>query len=237
MSRIRIVNPIERDFGMVPRALWDAPLPFAAKGVAAYLFCLRDGAMPYVAEIEAALGLGRDARRKAFAALEAAGVIEWVIERNERNAILAKTLVLHPLAVHAPENQSHGKTPVLASHAPEKPSGGKSTPAGVGIHPCSDGISGDSLRERKIQRAASARSAVRSAPVARVNGQARPFASSDIARLVQCLPNLTAFDRSRILSGQSLLIDGVMVKPGSPHMDALRQALRSQEAGELGGVV
>lgn len=236
MSRIRIVNPIERDFGMVPRALWDTRLPFAAKGVAAYLFCLRDGAMPYVAEMEAALGLGRDARRKAFAALEAAGLIEWVIERNARNAIVAKTLVLHPLAVHATENQADGKSAVLGSHAPEKPSGGKSVPAGVDFHPCRDGLSGDPLRERKIQRAALARSAVRSAPVARGNEQARSGVSAEISRLVQCVPNLLAFDRSRILSGQSLLVDGVIVKPGSPQMDALRQALRSQDAVELVGV-
>lgn len=53
---------------------------------------------------------------------------------------------------------------------------------------------------------------------------------------VASLIGLSAFQRSRILSGQSLVVDGVPVKPGSPHMDALRQALRSQDAGELGGV-
>lgn len=57
---------------------------------------------------------------------------------------------------------------------------------------------------------------------------ARPVAGSVLG--------LSSFQRSRILSGQSLVVDGVPVKPGSPHMDALRQALRSQDAGELGGV-
>jgi hypothetical protein len=226
MSRIRIVNPIERDFGMVPRALWEMPLPFAAKGVAAYLFCLRDGAVPYVAEIEAALGLGRDARRKAFAALEAAGVIEWVIERNARNAIVSKTLVLHPLAVHAPESQADGQTADLASHAPEKPSGGKSTPAGVEIHPCSDGISGDLLRERKIERAAFAR--------ARVVSGARP---ASLVAAGAAVAGLSSFQRSRILSGQSVLLDGVTVKPGSPQMQSLLLSLRSQDAENKGALL
>ena len=219
MSRIRIVNPIERDFGMVPRALWEMPLPFAAKGVAAYLFCLRDGAVPYVAEIEAALGLGRDARRKAFAALEAAGVIQWVIERNARNAIVSKTLVLHPLAVHAPEIQAHGQSADLASHAPEKPSGGKSTSAGVEIHPCNAGFSGDLVTERKIQRAAAAR--------ARIAPALPPASASGASAAVAAL---SSFQRSRVLSGQSVYLDGVTVKPGSARMEALRQALRAQVA-------
>lgn len=53
---------------------------------------------------------------------------------------------------------------------------------------------------------------------------------------VASLLGLSSFQRSRILSGQSLVVDGVPVKPGSPYMDALRQALRLQDAGELGGV-
>lgn len=228
MSRIRVCNPIDRDFGMVPRSLWDASLPFAAKGVAAYLFCLRDGSFPYVAEIEAALGLGRDARRKAFAALEAAGVIEWVIERNARNAIVAKTLVLHPLALHAPESQAHGafvgsasRAPdnqadgvaaLSVSHAPDNPAGGNSTPAAVEINRCNDGISGDLLRERKKERAAAARSSVKP------------------ARVIRPVPALSEFQRARVLSGQPVLIDGETVRSGSPRMEALRAALRSQDA-------
>lgn len=219
MSRIKIINPIERDFGMVPRALWDAALPFAAKGVAAYLFCLRDGAVPYVAEIEAALGIGRDARRKAFAALEAAGVIEWVVERNVRGAIVSKTLILHPLSVHATESQAHGENTVSASHAPENPSGGKSTSAEVQNRPCSDGLSGDLLRERKIERAATARALFR--PAARP----APVLGGGLS-----VAGLSAFQRSRVLSGQSLVVEGVPVLPGSPEMAALFQALRGQSA-------
>lgn len=53
---------------------------------------------------------------------------------------------------------------------------------------------------------------------------------------VGSVAGLSSFQRSRILSGQSLVVDGVPVKPGSPQMDTLRQALLSQDAGELGGV-
>lgn len=223
MSRIHIVNPIERDFGMVPRALWQADLPFAAKGVAAYLFCLRDGAVPYVAEIEAALGLGRDARRKAFAALEAAGVIEWVIERNARNAIVSKTLVLHPLRVRATENQADGKNPVPVSRAPEKPSDGKSTPVEVETRPCIDGKSGDLLRERKKERAAAARSRLAASP--------RPALALGAGGTVAAL---SAFVLHRIRAEQPVLIGTDCIKPGSPEFHALRQAVRVQDAEKRG---
>ena len=166
--RIKVENPVN-DFGMVPRALWrmmlpnGAPLPFAAKALGAYLFCLRDGAMPYVGEIEATLGIGRDARRKAFAALEAAKVIEWHVEHCGRR-IVGKTLKLHPLAVvaagearpensNAPENQAHGEM----SNAPENPTRCESVPERVENRSCGDGGSGDTEKEKKKERARRAR--------------------------------------------------------------------------------
>lgn len=222
MSRIRIVNPVDRDFGMVPRLLWQTDLPFAAKGAAAYLFCLRDGAVPYVAEIERDLGLGRDARRKAFAALEAAGVIRWHIERNARNVITGKTLELCAEALvlrRAPESQADGDIEPKSLRAPENPSGGKPTPAEVDFHPCSDGLSGDTLRERKKERAAAARSsAQRPRPVARSGGAG---ASLDVAKL-------TPFARSCIEAGQSVTVGGVLIQPGSPDAERLRAELRAQ---------
>lgn len=163
--RLKIENPIERDFGMVPRAIWQMDLPFAAKGLACYLFCCRDGAVPYVAEIEAACGIGRDARRKAFAALEAAGVIEWRVELSGRR-IVGKTLVLHPAACRAPENQAHAET----VNAPDFPAGGKPVDLSTENRPSSDCRLGDTLKEKK-QRARGARDAVgnrRSASSARV---------------------------------------------------------------------
>jgi len=157
MTRILISNRAQRDFAMVPNALWRSDLSFAAKGVACYLFSLRDGSMPYVAEMEQALGLGRDARRKAFAALEAVGFVRWHIERNARGAIFAKTLILDgEVFDRAPEIQAVGQT----DHTPENPAGGLSVPVGVENRPCIDGISGDTLKPNKKEGAALARAAV-----------------------------------------------------------------------------
>jgi len=164
--RLRIENPIDRDFGMVPRGLWQMDLPFTAKALAAYLLCLRDGAVPYVAEIEAACGIGRDARRKAFAALENAGVIEWRVLRGVSGQIVAKTLIVHPMKCHAPENQAGGEN----HHAPEKPAGGFLVATKTENRPYIDCGSGDTLKEKK-QRAAQARKArCKPAPVARPMG-------------------------------------------------------------------
>lgn len=164
MSRILISNRLKRDFAMVPNSLWASDLPFAAKGVACYLLSLHHGATPYVAEMEAALGLGRDARRKAFAALESFGFLKWQVERNARNAIIAKTLVLDPEAFdRATEIQADGEL----SRAPEIPAGGISVPASTDFRPCRDGISGDTIKQNKIRRASLARKAVAKGDVRR----------------------------------------------------------------------
>lgn len=189
MTRVLISNRAQRDFAMIPNAIWRAKISFAAKGAACYLFSLRDGSMPYVAEMEEAMGLGRDARRKAFAVLEKAGFVEWVTDRNARGAIVAKTLVLHADAFdevqpesHAPEIQGHGEKAqkVAASHhAPENPAGGFSTPARVEIRPCIDGKSGDTLRQDKTKKAREAAAAARSAAavsLSRSSGDAQAVA-------------------------------------------------------------
>lgn len=237
MTRVLISNRLQRDFAMVPNALWRAPLPFAAKGVAAYLLSLRDGAMPYVAEMESAMGIGRDARRKAFAALERVGFLSWEVERNRSKQIVAKTLVLDPLAFdraealeevrsgRAPESQADG-----LSRAPEIPAGGSAVPAAVETRPCSGGKSGDTLRQDKTKRAARSRRASRPAPASPLpaNGQASAGASN--------VAGLSRFQRSRLLAGQDVLVGSVLVKPGSPQASALVDALRNAEKSQGGAV-
>jgi len=177
--RLRIVNPIDRDFGMVPRALWAMKLPFQAKALAAYLFCLRDGAVPYVAEIEATLGIGRDARRKAFAALEAVSLIEWHVEM-QGGRIVGKTLLLHPLRCCAPDFQADGESEAQNVSAPDFPADGKHVPQAVETRPSRDCGSGDTMKQKK-ERARQARDAaakvshVARGPVARpMGGSSRP---------------------------------------------------------------
>jgi len=231
MTRVLISNRLHRDFSMVPDALWRSDLPFAAKGVACYLLSLRHGAMPYVAEMEAALGMGRDARRKAFAALEAFGFLSWRVERNSSRRIVAKTLEIDPLcfdlaeglrdaAARAPESQAHGEMPVPECRAPEKPAGGNPVPAGAESRPCRDGVSGDTLKDKRIKGAASARAVVGQRP--------RPVMRSAVP-----LPDvavLPSFVRSCILSGKSVTVGGVLIRPGSPEAQAMQQALRLQDA-------
>ena len=237
MTTIRIANRVQAEFGIVPRAVWFSDLPFSAKAVASYLFCLPPGELPTVAKMESDMGIGREGRRSAFAALLAFGAIEWVIERNRAGAILAKVLVLHGRAFdevaarsasHATENPSYGeKSQILeeSTHTPDNPSVGFAAPIATASRSARGGEYVDPKREEKIKRAALARASVRSshrpAPVRAAGGP---------------VSGLSAFQRSRILSGQSLVVDGVPVKPGSPQMSALRQALRLQDAGELGGV-
>jgi hypothetical protein len=215
--KFRIENQIDREFGMVPRSLWKMDLPFAAKALAAYLFCLRDGAVPYVAEIEAETGLGRDARRKAFAHLEAAGLIRWQVEKTVRGVICGKTLLLNASACRAPENQADGET----HHAPENPAGGLSVDVSTGNRLNSDCGSGDTLKEKKIKGAAIARAAAaRRGPVAR----------SMAGGSVPAVSDLSEFQRCRVMSGQSVLVGGVLLPASSPEMQALRSALRLQSA-------
>lgn len=228
MTRVLISNRLQRDFAMVPNALWRSDLPFAAKGVACYLLSLRDGSMPYVAEMEAALGMGRDARRKAFAALEAAGFLSWRIERNARRVIVAKTLVLDPLvfdvaeavAARAPESQADGETPSETFHAPENPAGGNSVPVGAETRRCRDGKSGDPSRQKKIKGAMRARASRAVGPPSGVGS-------------VSSVRDLTPFQSSQLLAGRSVLIDGALMSPDSPAFRRLARDLRAiAENGE-----
>lgn len=216
--RVRIANRLQADFGMVPRALWQMDLPFAAKGLAAYLFCLPDGAVPYVAEIEAAVGIGRDARRKAFAALQAAGLIEWHVERGEHGAIMAKTLVLHPLRCCAPESQADGENRGEAHHAPEKPADGKAVDVSTANRRSTACGSGDTLKEKKER----AREAGR---VSRQRQAARPPQERGERPAVR-LADLGQWQRASLLSGQPVYLGARVLRPNDPDHARLRAELR-----------
>lgn len=232
MSKVLISNPLTRDWAMVPKAIWRTSLPFAAKGVACYLFGLVDGAMPYVAQIEAETGLGRDARRKAFAALEAAGIIRWeVIRANGR--VLGRTLVLCPEALPAarsrhrqPENPALGETGPEPHRQPEIPAVGKPVPRGTETRRSRDGKSGAFLeREDKGRSRADLRSgqARRTAPAApRHSGEAgalAPVGSVDPS-------SLTRWQRAKLEAGGSVLVPSGWLRDGAPEAERLRAVLR-----------
>lgn len=216
--RFRISNRADRDFGMVPRALWSMSLPSSAKLVAAYLFCLRDGAMPYVAEVEAATGLGRDARRRAFSLLIEAGLAEWHVERGGDGAIVGKTLELHTHRFQAPENQAHGQMGAGGHHAPENPAGGKHVDEGTEIRPSTDWKSGDTLKGKKRKSAERAREAAKQAD------RGRSSAGSG------ALSGLSGYQRTCLREGRDCLVHGVWLRNGSADHARLRAELRAAES-------
>jgi len=135
MTDIRINNPVQSGFAMVPDVLWRWPgLSFKAKGFMAYLLSFRHGVCPPVAAMEQDTGLGRDARKAVMRELQSAGLARWIIQRGAGQRVVAKFLEVTTLPLlaavvaeaksadsHAPENTSHGEK----RHAPEKPSDGK----------------------------------------------------------------------------------------------------------------
>lgn len=222
MTNIRVHNPVQTEFAMVPNVLWQWPgLSFKAKGFMAYLLSFRHGVCPPVAAMEAETGLGRDARKSVMRELQAAGLARWVIQRDGGQRVVAKflevtTLPLLAAAVasaqsaesRAPENPSHGEK----SHAPENPSDGKP------------------VAQRRVSR----RAATENPSIFKrkeKDKEASPISSDDFQRRgARSAPVLSPFQRSRVLAGQPVLIDGQTVQPGSPQMEALRSALRAQVA-------
>lgn len=224
MTNIRVHNPVQTEFAMVPNVLWQWPgLSFKAKGFMAYLLSFRHGVCPPVAAMEAETGLGRDARKAVMRELQAAGLARWVIQRDGGQRVVAKFLEVTTLPLlaaalasvqsaesHTPENPSDGEK----SHAPENPSDGKP------------------VAQRRVSR----RAATENTSISKrkeKEKEASPISSDDFQRRTgRSAPVLSLFQRSRLLAGQPVLIDGETVLAGSPRMEALRAALRSQDALE-----
>lgn len=144
MTQIRIVNPVQTDFTMLPNIVWRWPgLSFRARAFMAYLLSFHGGICPPVAAMERETGIGRDARRACMAELQAAGLASWVVERDSAGRVVAKCLevtTLPLIAAQVREAQaraaevSEERARVAAQcgrvHAPEKPSDGFSGPTG-----------------------------------------------------------------------------------------------------------
>lgn len=223
MTQIKIYNPVQNEFAQVPNVLWAWPgLSFKAKSFFAYLLSFRHGVCPPVAAMEAETGLGRDARKACMRELESAGLARWIVQRDGAARIVAKYLevtTLPLLAAVVARAQAEAE-----SHTPENPSDGKAGAGRLENRTLATENPAILKREEKDKAAQPRKSPPRSARHAPV--KTGPVAVAD----------LSPFQRSRILSGQSVLLDGVTVQPSSPQMHALRLALRSQDAAKLGGV-
>jgi hypothetical protein len=75
MSKIHIDNLSGLDCTAVPCWVWSLPVSFRAKGLFCFLLTCADGFLPSVAAVQAATGLGRDARRSAYRELQNCGLL------------------------------------------------------------------------------------------------------------------------------------------------------------------
>jgi len=155
MNTLKINNPVKRQFAMVPNSLWSLDVSIQAKAILAYLCSLPDGSTVRVAQIEEALQIGRDCRRRAMKEMMKTGdpvedanrviLLAYVATPDAKGRIVARQLVvdLSPLVVSSagteslpPENPSLGHLP------PENPTVGKSTPVEREIRRTRGGFSG-----------------------------------------------------------------------------------------------
>lgn len=137
---IQVRNPVDRDFTMVPNAIWRIEgLSVTARAVFCFLLSWRDGASVRVSIIESSLGIGRDARRKAFKELREVGLLKVETRNLDRGRFdTVMTVDATPLIAMSllpstvsppPENPSPVKpSPVRPSPVNQAKKGRKSTP-------------------------------------------------------------------------------------------------------------
>lgn len=230
MATIYVDNPVEHSFAMVPNALWDMPISLKAKGLFAFLLTFRDGSAPTVALIESALSIGKDARQAAFRELESVGLAGWSLKTDRANRIVGREMWIssRPLLQAAacarkPENPADG------SRKPGKPAVGK--PAQTSRKTRASEPENPAHKEQYKQEKrgpASARPVHRQPPrLPHESGGA----SVDPVKAAALVGAASGAVRQMIRKGETVLIGGQLVQPGSPDMLTLQAALRDLERG------
>lgn len=127
MTEIRINNPVQDQFSMVPNVLWTWPgLSLKAKALMAFLLSFRGGVCPEVAQIEAVLGIGRDARKAAMRELMEAKLADWHVERDHLGRVTHKWLEVTTLPMlETVARDARARSDRSRLHATENPSDGK----------------------------------------------------------------------------------------------------------------
>jgi len=232
MTQIRIINPIERAFSQVPNSLWMLDISIQAKAIFGFALSCRDGHVLRVAEIEAVLRIGRDARRKAMKELEGVGLLRYVITKGTSGKFTTKELVIDatPLlqaAVGSVVTDAETDLP------PEKPSVGKSTPQGTESRPSRGKISGGILNTKYNTGGAPATKARKALAAVRPTDGGR---AAKAAKATSSLPHdlglwdLSEFQKSRLRASCDLFTkDGFTVSASDPAYIALQQALLASE--------
>lgn len=220
---VAVPNHVAQRRGLAPEAL----------GLLVYLASQPRGFIVRWSVICDHFGMGKDRWQRIGRDLRAIGAMQVQEVRGAGGRIIGRRVVVRwpePVAGEAVGTESR-EIP-LSDRKPEKPAPGKSAKVSREIRknerenpaPYKDKDEKRGAREnagRVAARSASPRSDATRAATGREGEGAQA-------------QSLTAFQRARLLAGQSVLIDGVPVVPGSPSFEAMAQALRGQDAEKKG---
>lgn len=220
---VAVPNHVAQRRGLAPEAL----------GLLVYLASQPRGFIVRWSVICDHFGMGKDRWQRIARELRAIGAMQVQELRGAGGRIIGRRVVVRwpePQPVEASVTES-GEIP-LSDLKPEKPAPGKPAKVSGKIRkserenpaPYKDKDEKDGAREKAGRNAARSASPRSDATRAATGGEGEGAQAS----------SLTAFQRSRVLSGQSVLVDGVPVLPGSPVFEAMAQALRGQDAEKMG---
>jgi len=203
------------NFVMVPNAVAQSGrLSAEALGVLVYLASLPRGFLVRVGCIQSTFQMGKDRWQRIARELREVGAMDVQIVRGPGGrAVGRRVLVRWP--------DFGGEAETVKDRKPGKPAAGK--PAKQGGETRQTGRRNPApYKDQRLKKGAREKMAApqgRSAPLP-ADGQAR----RGLDRVK--VSDLSPFQLSRLHSGQSLLVKGVTVLPGTPEMEALRAQLR-----------
>jgi len=199
----------------------DERLSADALGVLVYLAAMPSGFTVRVGDIMARFKLGKDRWQRIARELRAAGAlhVEPLHDRQSGRVYGRAVIVRWPEMAAKSACDAEGRETRLSGSQPKAgTSGSRAGTSGSGklANPAP-------YKEQEFKEGAQAGGYAPS----------RPAARGPAARSVGPVPDVAAlpsFVRSCILSGKSVTVGGVLIRPGSPEAEAMQQALRLQDA-------
>lgn len=157
--------------------------------------------------------------RRIAAVLESLGLLTRLARFNARGVQSSNWLTVLPPDDRRPYDAGPASPP--APGPASAPAPGPASPAAPG--PGGPGVPDSSVRVTRTGGSSSSRT----------GGSSKSLDESSLKRVPE---GLTSFQRARVQSGQSVVVDGGTVKAGSPRMERLQALLRSQDAENRNGV-
>lgn len=213
------------NFVMVPNAVArSGRLSPEALGVLVYMASLPRGYLVRVGCIQEAFAMGKDRWQRIARELRACGAMQMEAVRGPGGRVIGRRVVVRwpnfeaaalPLEPDQAAVSTESRVSRPSDRKPGFPTVGK--PANVSRETRQSGRRNPAPYKEQIKKTGG--------EVAKP-----PQASVDLAKL-------SPFQRSRVLAGQSVLVDGVTLKAGSPEMQAVRALLRCEGLEEIGGAL